>query len=140
MNNLRKITRMKKLLAIMVLGLMWSGYVEASLERWQCNYDINKSISKDKRFSDLNKISIILVDTIKKDWVWQDHQKHRMFFVKKSRGQYITISPRPSENTDYYYMVDFNNKTYSMSAYKHKSKPRSGTALVSVVFNCMTIN
>ena len=131
---------MKKLIAIIVLGLLFSGNASADVEKWQCKYDINKSITKDKKFNDLNEVSIFLVDSIKKDWIWQDHPKHRMFFVKKSKGQYITISPRPKENTDYYYMIDFNDRTYSMSAYKHKSKPRNGSALISVIFNCMTIN
>ena len=110
------------------------------LQLWQCKYDIKKSPTKHKKFFDLDKINFHQINIKSKDWIWRDSYMNRMYFVAKTKkGQIITMSPKPRDNIDYYYMMDIENKTFSMTAYDHKKKPGQQPAKIAVIFNCISM-
>ena len=112
-----------------------------NFETWQCKYDITRSPTKDRVFFELDKINLHHINVKTKDWIWRDHYKNRMFLVAKTKnGQTITITPKPKQNIDYYYMMDVPKKTLSMTAYDHKKKPGQQKPKLVVLFNCKSVN
>ena len=66
---------------------------------------------------------------------------NRMFLVTKTKkGQTVTITPKPKQNIDYYYMMDVPKKTLSMTAYDHKKKPGQQKPKLVVLFSCESVN